>query len=144
LIDPVQLVVSVMGVSLIVGLVWLAAGGTTASVGDEAAVRQRLARELPGFLIGALAIDSNGRSAIAQSQDGAEIALLFATGRRMTLWSLPAADIQWAELRTFAAGNAILELATGDFTRSRLKLDLSDAASARGLLPGVLQARAST
>jgi hypothetical protein len=133
LIDPVQAVVSVVGVSLIVGLVWLAAGSATASVGDAAAVRERLARELPGFVVGALVVDRNGRAAVARSKDGAELALLFATGKRVTCWSLPAA-IAGAKLRSQASGNAVLELETGDFTRPHLKLDLADSASAEGLL----------
>lgn len=132
MIDPVQLVVSVVGVSLIVGLVWLAAGSETASVGDAAAVRERLARELPGFLIGALVVDRNGRAAIAQSKDGAELALLFATGRRVTCWSLPATALARAKLQSHASGNAVLELDTGDFTHPRLKLELANSASAEG------------
>lgn len=134
MIDPIQLVVSVVGVSLIVGLVWLAAGSGTASVGDAAAVRQRLARELPGFLIGALVVDRNGRAALARSKDGAELALLFATGQRVTCWSLPTKAIAAAKLRSQASGNVVLELDTGDFTRPRLKLELADSASAEGLL----------
>jgi hypothetical protein len=133
LIDPVQAVVSVVGVSLIVGLVWLAAGSETARVGDAAAVRERLARELPGFSIGALVVDRNGRAAVARSRDGAELALLFATGKRVTCWSLPSA-IARAHLRSHAPGNAVLELDTGDFTRPHLKLELADPESAEGLL----------
>ena len=132
MIDPVQLVVSVVGVSLIVGLVWLAAGSETASVGDAAAVRERLAREFPGFTIGALVIDLKGRAAIARSKDGAEIALLFATGQRVTCWSLPASALARAKLRSQASGRAVLELDTGDFTCPRLKLELAHSSSAEG------------
>ena len=142
MIDPVQLVVSVVGVSLIVGLVWLVTGGQTASVGGEAEVRRRLGRELPGFAIGLLAIDSQGRAAVAQSSDGAEIALLFATGKRITCWVLPAAAVRGAELRRLSDGKALLELRTGDFTLGRLKLELAHAESASGLLPDLLGAPA--
>jgi len=142
MIDPVQLVVSVVGVSLIVALVWAAAGWKTASVGDAAAVRERLGRELPGFAIGALAVDSKGRAAIARSDDGAQIVLLFAMGQRLTCWTLPAAAIRGAKLRPLEGGGATLDLETGDFTRGRMRLDLADAAMAAAVLPGLVEAGA--
>ncbi len=43
-----------------------------------------------------------------------------------------------------AGGSAELQLDTGDFTRRRLKLALTDSAAAAGLLPRMLEARAST
>jgi hypothetical protein len=136
MLDPVQALISVTGVSLILSLVWLATrNAPPLTLGGEAGVRARLAREVLGFRIGQLAVEPSDRRALAISADGGEVVLLFVMGTRVVWWRLPLAKLGRIE-RKSRDGGVTLELHTGDFTRPEFSLAVPDVS----LLPAQLRA----
>jgi hypothetical protein len=123
-----DVLVSLAGVLLVVGLVWWAMGSAVARI-DEARARERLAFEFPDFVIGRLLIGADGRSALAISDEGNDLVLLFALGIRVTLWRLPRTSVQ-AELQP---NPPVLVLDTHDFTLPRLRLPIGDLPANREL-----------
>jgi hypothetical protein len=123
-----DVLVSLSGVLLIVGLVWWAMGSAVARIG-EAQARERIAFEHPDFAIGRLLIGADGRSAIALSDKGNELVLLFALGSRITCWRLPRNSIQAQLLSNPSA----LLLDTHDFTLPRVRLPIGDSPANREL-----------
>ena len=120
-----DVLVSLSGVVLVVGLVWWTMGSAVARIGDEAAARARIAPDHPDFVTNRLLIAADQRSALALSADGREAILLFALGSRVTLWRMPRNRLR-AELRETA-----LIVHTHDFTLPRLCLPLTDATQGR-------------
>jgi hypothetical protein len=134
MLDPIQILISVGGVSLVVLLVWLATRSAPPVVlGGEAGARAWLARELPGFTPGPLAVDIHDRRGLAVSNDAAEVALIFVIGRRTVGWRLPAAKLGRPEVRD-TQGATVVAVSTGDFTRPSFWLEVADASPIRGLL----------
>jgi hypothetical protein len=132
-LDPVQALVSVAGVSLMVFLVWFATRrAAPVTLGDEAGVREWVGRELLGFTVGEVAVDADRRRAIAISAKGDEAALIFVMGRRPVAWRLPVARLGGASLQEAGDGKLAVDLPTGDFTRPHFSMTLSGA-------PGVVE-----
>ncbi len=129
---PDQLI-SLSGVLLIVGLVWWAMGSALASVGNEVAVRGRIAGEQPDFTIGVLGLGADGRSALAISDDGREAILLFALGSEVVCWRFPRLRLS-AKLLPSPGAQAALLVNTGDFTRPSFRMALANAEVASALL----------
>jgi hypothetical protein len=123
-----DVLVSLAGVLLIVGLVWWAMGSAVARI-DEAHARERLTFEYPDFTIGRLLLGTDGRGALAFSKDGSELVVLFALGSRITCWRLPKTSVQ-AKLQS---NPPALLLDTHDFTLPRLRLPIGDSPSNREL-----------
>jgi hypothetical protein len=120
-----DVLVSLAGVLLIVGLVRWAMGNAIARIGEDAA-KARIALEHPDFEIDRLVIGTDGHDALALSADGREVILLFAMGDRITCWRMPRLQI-----RAEATGDPTkptLELTTGEYTLPRLRLACADAA----------------
>jgi hypothetical protein len=128
-----DVVLSLSGVVLVVGLVRWAMGSALARLDDEGDARTRIAADHPDFQVGRLALATDGRSALAISLDGREAVLLFTLGRRITCWRMARARVHARWLGDEAAATTLL-VSTGDFTLPRLRLTLADAASARALV----------
>ncbi len=127
MLDPVQIVVSVVGVSLVVALVWLATRRAPPVVlGGEGGLRPWLGREFPGFQAGAIGVDGSDRRALALSEDAREVALIFVMGRRRVGWRFPVNKLRGVEVRDAADGMAVVDIATGDFTRPHFSLEVRD------------------
>ncbi|MDZ7627270.1 MAG: hypothetical protein U5J99_02535 [Parvularculaceae bacterium] len=75
----IELGVSLLGVGVLVGVSWLAGAWRSAIVTFEAAA-DRLAFDEPDFKTGEWMVGADGKSAVALSADGGEIALVFALG----------------------------------------------------------------
>jgi hypothetical protein len=143
MLDPVQILISVGGVSLVLGLVWLATRREPPVVlGGEVGARAWIRRELLGFQVGELAVDVGDRRALAVSADGSEVALVYVMGRRLTSWRLPLGKLGQVELRQGGEGEIVIEVPTGDFTRRRFSLTIRGSQEdARLLLGARLNAR---
>jgi hypothetical protein len=127
-----DVLVSLSGVVLIVGLVWWAMGNALAGITDERAARERIAAEHPDFTVGRLGIGADGRSALAISADDREAVLLFTLGNKIVCWRLPRTRLQ-AKLLHPAGVKATLVVDTGDFTRPSFRMLLADEGVARAL-----------
>jgi hypothetical protein len=138
MLDPVQILISVSGVSLVVVLVWLATRqAPPVALGGPDGARAWIQRELHGFRLGPIAIDIGDRRALAVSEDGGEVALIFVLGRRLVGWRLPASQLGGLKLRDAADGTALVQVSTGDFTRPGFSLTVQDPAPLAGLRAGL-------
>jgi hypothetical protein len=122
--DPLSLLVSLLGVLAIIGLVFWAMGSKMALIENEEAARARIAWDHPDFIVGQLTIGADGREALAVSADGREAILLFALGNRITCWRQARQQLHVEERED--APNTLL-VTTGDFTLPHLRLSLADA-----------------
>ena len=116
------------GIALILTLVWLTGGRQRAMIAtadDAAAV---LAAPEGGFQAGAIAVSKDGSAALARDAAG-HIAIIFASGARLSMRRLAPEDILSVTLAPQAGGNIRVDIATRAFTRPRFALDL-DAATA--------------
>jgi len=82
---------------------------------DQAAARLRL--DEPDFEPGEWLLDANGRSALALSADGAEIALIRAHGDKLATRRLPAGQVK-AALRTSGLELTLADPTWPDFSLS--------------------------
>lgn len=127
-LNPFLLVLPVAGIALILLVIWLTGGLKSARV-DRAGALARLAEDLPDFAAGSLAIDTDGRLAVARAASGDELALVFAVGSRLATRKLRARDLRAAHLRPGPGGTQLI-LQTGDFARSNFELRLPEAEAA--------------
>ena len=135
MLDPVGILISVSGVSLVVFLVWLSTRrAAPIALGGEAGARAFLTRELFGFQVGQIALDVGDRRGLATSADGRELVLFFVMGGRPTFWRVPVAKIGKLALRDAGDGQALLEIRTADFTRPKLSLTFASKAQVERLL----------
>jgi hypothetical protein len=137
--DPLSVLLSLVGVLAIIALVWWAMGSAVARIGDEEAARTRIAWDHPDFVIGQLVISADGRDALALSADGRETILLFALGSRLVLWRQARQQLHAVEPEGSSPNTLVVT--TGDFTLPHLRLSLADAAVGREIAarlgPGV-------
>ncbi len=137
MLDPVQILISVGGVSLVLVLVWLATRRAAPVVlGGPDGARKQIERELLGFQLGEVVVDVGDRRALALSADGSEVALVYVMGRRLTCWKLPLGRLGQVELRAAGEGTTAIDLPTGDFTRRHFSLTFRGSPEDARLLLG--------
>ncbi|HWA91568.1 MAG TPA: hypothetical protein VG889_16135 [Rhizomicrobium sp.] len=115
-----QLAVSLAGIALMVGLCRLlfGAGETTLSAGSLTA---RLARDVPGFRAGRIAIGRDARAALVENASDGAVWLALARGDGMVTRKL-------ARATNVVRDGERLALLLNEFTLKRAELDLADAA----------------
>lgn len=124
-LNPFLLALPVAGIALILLVIWLTGGLKSARV-DRAKALARLAEDLPDFEAGSLAVDADGRLALARATSGDELVLVFAVGNRLATRKLKPRDLRAAHLRPDPDGTRLI-LQTGDFARPRFELRLPEA-----------------
>ena len=115
-----QLLISVAGIVVMVGLCQLLFGGKETSLGDVAAVAERLARDIPGFRAGQATLSRDARSALIENVQDGQIYLAVARGGDLVTRKL-ARGIQ------VARDDGRLLLTLDDFTLPKAELELADA-----------------
>lgn len=77
--SPIEIAISFVGIAILIGISW-ALGAMRSIAVDETNARDRLAFDEPDFVPVAWYVGADGKSAAALSEDGGEIALVFAVG----------------------------------------------------------------
>lgn len=116
----VQLAISLTGIALMVGFCWLLFGGAEAALTADGAAA-RLARDVPGFRAGRIALGRDARAALVEDARDGAIHLVLARGDGMVTRKLARG------IRTARDGER-LALTLGEFTLKRAALELPDAA----------------
>ena len=115
-----QLAISLVGIALMVGLCMALFGSRSAALSAQA-VAQGLARDVPGFRAGRIALSRDGGAALAEDAQDGTVYLALARGDGMVT-------------RKLARGTALtrdgerLALALNEFTLKRATFELADAA----------------
>ena len=125
-----DLVISLVGVGVLVGVSWLLGGWRSAAV-DAASAADRLAFDEPDFRVREWLISADGKAAAALSEDANEAALVFRVGdglasRRFRRGAAPV-----------ERSGAALEIVLKDPSKWRLRLIAPDEASAERWLGGL-------
>jgi hypothetical protein len=115
-----QLLISVGGITLMVGLCWALFGHKSVPLADGAALSASLARDTPGFHAGQVAISRDANSALIEDARDGAIYLVVSRGdglvtRKLAPGALVARDGDRLDLRLL------------DFTLRQVQLDLADA-----------------
>ncbi len=116
-----QLLISVGGITLMVGLCWALLGHKSAPLADGAVLSESLAQDIPGFRAGQVAFSRDARSALIENARDGDVYLVVSRGdglvtRRLAPDTLVARDGDRLDLRL------------RDFTLRRTQLDIADAA----------------
>jgi len=135
--SPLELAIPVGGIALIVLVVWLLGGMRTASLGDEAAARARIALDHPEIAIADLVMARDRLSALGFAGDGAGLVAVVAVGDRAAVRVLRPPEVRNARLR-----GADLALTLTDLGAPRLVFRLTDGAAAHAALERVERWRA--
>lgn len=118
--QAIQLAISLVGIALMVGLCAALFGSRSAAL-SAPAVAQGLARDVPGFRTGRIALSRDGAAALAEdAQDGA-VYLALARGDGMVTRKL-------ARGTTVTRDGERLALALNEFTLKQAAVELADAA----------------
>jgi hypothetical protein len=125
-----QLLISLAGIVVMVGLCRLLFGGKETSLSDVAAVAERLARDIPGFRAGAATLSLDGRTALIENARDAHTYLVVLRGEDLVTRKLARG------LRMVREGER-LEFTLDDFTLHSAELDLADAATWEAKLKGL-------
>jgi hypothetical protein len=115
-----QLLISVAGIAMMIGLCRLLFGSKETSLDNVAAVTERLARDIPGFRAGHATLSRDARSALIENVRDGQIYLAVTRGDDLVTRKL-ARGIHVAR-----EGDRI-ELIFDDFTLRDAQLDLADA-----------------
>jgi hypothetical protein len=125
-----QLLISVAGIAVMVGLCWLLFGDKDSALGDVATVAERLARDVPGFRAGAATLSRDARSALIENASDGQVYLAIMRGDDLVARRLACG------IRVARKDNR-LELTLDDFTLHNAELDLADAATWETRLKGL-------
>ena len=115
-----QLLISLGGIALMIGLCRVLFGGRETSLADTGAVSENLACNIPGFRAGATTLSRDRRSALIESLQDGHIYLAVVRGDGLVTRKL-------ARGVKIARKGDRIELELKDFTLPRAELDLSDA-----------------
>jgi hypothetical protein len=113
-----QLVISILGIALMCGFCWLLFGHRDVALADAAQVTRELAREVPGFRAGRVALSRDARAALVES--GSDVYLAVVRGDGLVTRKL-------ARGTSVAREGDSLALGLRDFTLKRATLELDDA-----------------
>ena len=125
-----QLLISLAGIALMIGLCAVLFSRHGSSLIDIGAVSENLARDIPGFRAGAATLSRDGRTALIEDARDAHTYLVVLRGEDLVTRKLP------HDLRMVREGER-LELTLDDFTLRRAELDLADAAAWEAKLKGL-------
>jgi hypothetical protein len=123
--SPLDLAIPIGGIALILLVVWALGGLRDARLGDEAALRRRIARDHPEFAVAQIMTDRDGRSALVFERSGRRALLLFSLGDKVGARLIGPRDLRACRI---AGGD--LELRLADFGARRVRLKLGDGAAA--------------
>jgi hypothetical protein len=121
--NPLTLLVPLIGIALILMAVWLT-GGARRALLDRALVLRRLAEDLPDFVAGEMAIDSDRAQALVAAADGANHAVVFVAGDKVVVRPL-----ERRALRRVAVERDELVIETDDFAHGCFALALPGEAA---------------
>ena len=118
--QSLQLLISVAGIVLMVGLCRALFGGREISLNDVAAVVERLARDIPGFHAGQAPLSRDAKSALIENVRDGQIYLAITCGGDLVTRKL-------ARSVHVARDDQRLLLTLDDFTLPTAELELADA-----------------
>jgi hypothetical protein len=127
--QALQLLISVGGITLMVGLCALLFGRAGKPLSDASAVVESLARDIPGFRAGRMALSRDARAALIEDARDGSIYLAVMRGDGLVTRKLSRDALAGRE------GDR-LALKLRDFTLRKAELDLADAASWEATLKG--------
>jgi hypothetical protein len=127
--NPIVMLIPLGGIALILLAVWLTGGARRARL-DRALVLRRLDEDLPDFAAAEVSIDADAVAAIAATEDGRSLALIFATGDKVVVRPLAPRDIRRLAQEPERDGVRLV-IDTGDFTHGRFALLLAAGEAAR-------------
>jgi hypothetical protein len=125
-----QLLISVTGIAVMVGLCWALFGRDMAAIESANALAETMARDVPGFCAGATALSADRRGALIENACDGAVFLAVMRGDGLVT-------------RRIAGGFSLrrngsrLEFHLPDFTLSHASLDLADAAHWEARLKGL-------
>ena len=125
-----QLLISVAGITVMVGLCRLLFGGREMSLGDVATLAEALARDIPDFRAGMATFSRDAHSAMIENIRDGQIYLAVTRGDNLVTRKLARG------FRVAREGDR-LELIFDDFTLRNAQLDLTDAATWEMKLKGL-------
>ena len=114
-----QLAISLVGIALMVGLCLWLFGAKVAALTAET-VAESLARDVPGFAAGRVALSRDGRAALIQDARNGAVHLALARGDGMVTRKL-------ARGTAFKRDGEQLQVMLNEFTLRQARLDLADA-----------------
>lgn len=115
------LAASLAGIAFVVGLNVVLFGRAVPGLGNDAAIAEQLAREIPGFRAGSCAMAADGRSALVENTANHAILLVHAVGDGIVVRKL-SRDL----LAAVARERSRLSLRLADFTFPEADLALAD------------------
>lgn len=128
--EVLQLLISVGGIAVMVAICWALFGHASTPLFDTHALADRLARDIPGFRAGRIALSRDAQSALAEDlRDGAVYLALVRGDGMVTRRLSRGLDV------TREGGR--LALRFRDFTLKGTSLDLEDAESWETKLKGL-------
>ncbi len=119
----VELAASLAGVGVLVAVSYWLGGWRSVRV-TEGAAAERLAFDEPDFRVGEWLIGADGKSAAALSDDGKELALVFALGDSFATRRMKRAGVRASR------NGAAVEVLLGEPTRRAVRVAAADTAAA--------------
>jgi hypothetical protein len=117
-----QLLISVGGITLMVGLCWALFGHRSVPLGNSSMLSASLAFDIPGFCAGQVAFSRDARLALIENARDGAVYLVVSRGDGLVTRKL-------APDTLVARDGDRLDLRLRDFTLRQVQLDLADAAA---------------
>jgi hypothetical protein len=117
-----QLLISVGGITLMVGLCWALFGRRSVPLANTSALSKSLAQDIPGFRTGRIALSRDAISALIEDARDGAVYLVVSRGDGLVTRKL-------APDTLVARDGDRLDLRLRDFTLRQVQLDLADAAA---------------